>query len=315
MTPLFLKDDEIADLVSVTDAIGVLRTAFRQQGAGEATSSPRHRLATGTAFLHILAGAVPGYFGYKAYVTSRAGSQFMFFLFDSNTCEQLAIMEADRLGQIRTGAATGIATEFLARDDVKVATIFGAGWQAESQLLAMDEVRDLSRIWIVNRNPERAERFIERMAPQVQAELIPAVSAENAVRESGLVTTITNSREPVLFGDWVASGTHVNAAGGNMLLRREVDAGLILRSERLVVDSIEQARIECGEFLPALVPGRRHWDEVQELKDVVVKGRGRESSDEVTFFKSLGLGLEDVALGALVYERAGERGVGRKVNI
>lgn len=315
MTPLFLKDGEIAELVSVTDAIGVLRTAFRQQGSGEATSSPRHRLATGTAFLHLLAGAVPGYFGYKAYVTSRVGSGFMFFLFDSNTCEQLAIMEADRLGQIRTGAATGIATEYLAPDDVKVATIFGAGWQAESQLLAMDEVRDLSRIWIVNRNPERAERFIERMAPQVQAELMPAVSAEDAVRESRLVTTITNSREPVLFGDWVGSGTHVNAAGGNMLLRREVDAGLILRSERLVVDSIEQARIECGEFLPVLVPGRRHWDEVQELKDVVAKGRGRETSDELTFFKSLGLGLEDVALGALVYERARERGVGRKVDL
>ncbi len=313
MTPLFLKDNEIADLVSVSDAIGVLRRAFRQQLTGEAASSPRHRLATGTAFLHMLAGAVPGYFGYKAYVTSRAGSGFMFFLFDANTCEQLSIMEADRLGQIRTGAATGVATELLARDDVKVATMFGAGWQAESQLLAMDEVRDLSRVWIVNRNPERAERFMERMAPQVQAELKPAVSAEDAVRESRLVTTITNSREPVLFGDWVGAGTHVNAAGGNMWLRREVDADLVLGSEKLVVDSIEQARVECGEFLPVLVPGRRYWDEVQELKDIVGKQSGRETPDERTFFKSLGLGLEDVALGVLVYERAKERGMGRKV--
>ncbi len=237
----------------------------------------------------------------------------MFFLFDANTCEQLSIMEADRLGQIRTGAATGVATELLARDDVKVATMFGAGWQAESQLLAMDEVRDLSRVWIVNRNPERAERFMERMAPQVQAELKPAVSAEDAVRESRLVTTITNSREPVLFGDWVGAGTHVNAAGGNMWLRREVDADLVLGSEKLVVDSIEQARVECGEFLPVLVPGRRYWDEVQELKDIVGKQSGRETPDERTFFKSLGLGLEDVALGALVYERAKERGMGRKV--
>ncbi len=314
MTPLFLKDNEVADLVSVSDAIGVLRTAFRQQAAGEATSNPRQRLATGTAFLHMLAGAIPGYFGYKAYVTSRARSQFMFFLFDSNTCEQLSIMEADRLGQIRTGAATGIATEFLAPDDVTVATIFGAGWQAQSQLLAMDAVRDLNRVWIVNRHPERAERFIEKMAPQVKAELKPAVSAEDAVRESRLVTTITNSREPVLFGDWVEAGTHVNAAGGNMWLRREVDADLVLASERLVVDSIEQARIECGEFLPVLVTGRRHWDEVLELKDIVGSQCGRETSEERTLFKSLGLGLEDVALGALVYERARERGVGRSVN-
>ncbi len=315
MTPLFLTDNEIAGLVSVSDAIGVLRKSFRQQARGEATSSPRHRLATGTAFLHMLAGAVPGYFGYKAYVTSRARSQFMFYLFDSNTCEQLSIMEADRLGQIRTGAATGIATECLAREDVSVATMFGAGWQAESQLLAMAEVRDLSLVWIVNRNLERAKRFIERMGPQVQAEVRPAVSAEDAVRESGLVTTITNSREPVLFGDWVGAGTHVNAAGGNMWLRREVDADLILSADRLVVDSIEQARVECGEFLPVLVPGRRHWDEVQELKDIVSDRCGRETPEERTLFKSLGIGLEDVALGALAYQRAREQGVGRKVDM
>ena len=313
--PLFLKEEEIAEVVSVSDAIGVLRTAFRQQVTGEATSSPRRRLATGTAFLHMMAGAVPGYFGYKAYATSRTGAGFMFFLFDANTCEQLSIMEADRLGQIRTGAATGIATELLARDDVRVATMFGAGWQAESQLLAMAEVRKLSRVWIVNRNPKRAERFIERMAPQVQAELKPAVSAEDAVRESRLVTTITSSREPVLFGDWIGAGTHVNAVGGNMWLRREVDADLVLGSEQLVVDSIEQARIECGEFLPVLVPGRRHWDEVKELKDIVGQESGRVTPEERTFFKSLGLGLEDVALGAWVYERAKERGMGRKVDM
>ena len=239
----------------------------------------------------------------------------MFFLFDANTCEQLSIMEADRLGQIRTGAATGIATELLARDDVRVATMFGAGWQAESQLLAMDEVRKLSHVWIVNRDPKRAERFIERMAPQVQAELKPAVSAEDAVRESRLVTTITSSREPVLFGDWIEAGTHVNAAGGNMWLRREVDSDLILGSEQLVVDSIEQARIECGEFLPVMVPGQRHWDEVKELKDIVGQESGRVTAEERTFFKSLGLGLEDVALGAWVYERANERGMGRQVDM
>ncbi len=315
MTPLFLKDNEIADLVSVSDAIEVLGEAFRQQASGEATSAPRHRLATGTAFLHMLAGAVPGYFGYKAYVTSRVRSQFMFYLFDSNTCEQLAIMEADGLGQIRTGAATGIATRYLARDDVRVATMFGLGWQAESQLLAMDAVRDLSHVWLVNRNVERAQRFVAKMEPQVRAALKPSRSAEDSVRESGLVTTITNSREPVLFGDWVQAGTHVNAAGGNMWLRREVDADLVSSADRLVVDSIEQARIECGEFLPVMVPGRRHWDEVQELKDIVSQQSGRLGPEERTLFKSLGMGLEDVALGALAYERAKERGVGRKLDM
>ena len=315
MKPLFLTDTDIASLVSVPDAIGVLEGAFRQQCEGGATNLPRQRLATGRIFLHMLAGAVPGYFGYKAYVTGPEGAQFMFYLFDSESGDLLSMMEADRLGQIRTGAATGLATRYLAAEDVRIATIFGAGWQAESQLLAMDSVCSLSRVWVVNRNPDRAQKFIERMSSQVQAELKPAAKPEDAVRDSRLVTTITNSREPVLFGDWVEPGTHVNAAGGNMLLRREVDAALVTGCDRLVVDSIDQARSECGEFQSSLISGRRHWDEVQELKDVVSSRNGREAAGERTLFKSLGIGMEDVALGGLVFERARDQGVGRALEM
>jgi alanine dehydrogenase len=313
--PLFLTDAQIAGLVSVRDAIDVLEKAFGQQSAGQATNTPRQRLAAEGSFLHMLAGAVPGYFGYKAYATGHGTAQFKFFLFDSSTCDLLAVMEADRLGQTRTGAATGLATRLLARDDVRVATIFGAGWQAESQLLAMDAVRDLSSVWVVNRDSERARRFIDRMSPEVRAELKPATNPEEAVRASRLVTTITNSREPVLPGAWVERGTHVNAAGGNMLLRSEVDAALIVASDRLVVDSIEQARMESGDFLSALLTGRRHWDEVRELKDVVKGWGGREGPEERTLFNSLGIGLEDVALGVFVYQRALERGVGRNIDL
>ena len=315
MSPLFLNEDEVSGLVSVPETIDVLETAFAQQATGGATTLPRRRLATDRLFLHILAGAVPGYFGYKTYATGKGKPRFYFYLYDSETAAMLAIMQADALGQIRTGAATGLATRLLARRTVKVATLFGAGWQARSQLLAMDAVRQMERVWIVNRTPEKAEAFIRTMGPKVRARLEPAASPEDAVRESQVVTTITGSRQPVLQGTWLEPGTHVNAAGGNMILRREVDSETIFRSDRLVVDSIAQAQIEGGELIPTLGHGRRHWDELVELKDVVKGYGGRQSDDDITFFKSQGLGLEDVALGALVYERAREQGIGRTLDI
>jgi ornithine cyclodeaminase/alanine dehydrogenase-like protein (mu-crystallin family) len=315
MSPLFLEEDDVAGLVTVAETIDVLASAFERQAGGGATTLARRRLAAEGVFLHMLAGAVPGYFGYKTYATGKGKPRFYFHLFDSSTAEMVAVMQADVLGQIRTGAATGLATRLLAGDRIRVATIFGAGWQARSQLLAMDAVREMEKVWIVNRTPEKARAFIEAMAPQVRAALAPASSAEAAVRESQLVTTITGSREPVLFGKWLEPGTHVNGAGGNMILRREVDSETIFRSDRIVVDSIEQAKIEGGELIPTIGHGRRHWDEVVELKDVVNGYGGRGSESEITFFKSQGVGLEDVALGAVVYERARDRGIGRQLDI
>lgn len=315
MSTLFLTEDDVAGLVSVPETIDILSTAFAEQTTGGATTLPRRRLATDRIFLHMLAGAVPGYFGYKTYATGRKKPQFYFHLFDSTTSDLIAIMQADALGQIRTGAATGLATRLLSREDSDVATLFGAGWQARSQLLAMDAVRKLKKVWIVNRTPEKAAKFIETMAPQVEAELEAARSPEDAVRGSRIVTTITGSREPVLFGKWLEPGTHVNGAGGNMILRREVDSETIFKSDRIVVDSIEQAKIEGGELISTIGHGRRHWDEVVELKDVVQGYGGRQTDEDITFFKSQGVGMEDVALGAVVYERARKQGLGRELDI
>lgn len=314
MKPLFLGEEDVRGLASVAETVDVLEKAFLEQSRGEATAHPRHRLATRGAFLHMLAGASSGYFGCKAYTTGGGPGRFLFYLFDVESAGLVSVMEAEWLGQIRTGAATGLATRLLARDDAKVATVFGAGFQAESQLLGMASVRSLERVWIVNRTRRRGEEFIERMSPQVTGDLVLAESPEEAVRESHLVTTITGSREPVLLGKWIQDGTHINAAGGNIALRRELDTAAIMRSDRIVVDSIEQARTECGEFVPAFTVGRRHWDEVVELKDALARPVDRGAS-EVTLFKSLGIGLEDVALGAFVYERAKERGVGRPLDL
>jgi len=316
MKTLYLKEDEVEQLITIPEVIEALDRAFRDQASGHAWTNARNRLRLPGVTLHMMAAAIPGYFGYKAYTVSAGKAQFYFFLYSAETAEMLAMIEADTLGQKRTGAATGLATRILSIPGATDASLFGAGWQAETQLQAMDAVRPLKRVWIVNRRPERRQSFIEKMTPHVQAKLLPASSAEEAVRQSQIVTTITSSREPVLKGEWLQAGVHVNAAGGNMLLRRELDDEAVLRSNRIIVDSIEQSKIESGEFVGVIETGRRHWEDFVELREVVAGFKpGRTKPSEITLFKSLGVALEDVAIGKLVYERALERGIGRKLDI
>jgi ornithine cyclodeaminase/alanine dehydrogenase-like protein (mu-crystallin family) len=316
MKTLYIKEEDVERLVTVPEVISILETAFRDQAAGRAWNNPRNRLRLPGATLHMMAAAIPGYFGYKAYTVTAGKAQFMFFLYSAQTTDLLSIMEADALGQIRTGAASGLATRFLSKPDSRHATLFGAGWQAQSQLLAIDAARDLKRVSIVNRKPERRESFIRTMQPRVKAELVGADSAEEAVRSSDIVTTITSSREPVLKGEWLQPGVHINAAGGNLLLRRELDDDVVMKSNRLVVDSIEQSKIESGEFLGVIESGRRHWEDFVELRDVVAGFKpGRANSSDITLFKSGGVALEDVAIGKLVYERAMEQKAGRILDL
>lgn len=316
MTTLYLKEHDVEQLISVPDAIEALDAAFRDQASGKAWTNPRQRLRLPGATLHMMAGAIPGYFGYKAYTVSAGKARFLFFLYSAQTVDLIAIIEADALGQIRTGAATGLATRFLANPDAAEATMFGAGWQAQSQLLAIDAVRSLKRVRIVNKRPERRESFIAAMQPRVRARLEPADSGEEAVRTSQIVTTITSSREPVLKGEWLQPGVHINAAGGNLLLRREIDDEVVLRSNRIVVDSVEQSKIESGEFLGVIETGRRHWEDFIELRNVVAGvAPGRSAASDITLFKSGGLALEDVAVGKLVYERAIERQAGHVLDL
>ena len=304
MNNRFVKEEEVRRLAPIPRVIDALEQAFRDQSTGKAFSNPRNRLRMPGSTLHIMAAAIPGYFGYKAYTSAAGGARFLFFLFKAETTEPLATMEADALGQIRTGAATGLATRLMANSSVEEAVLFGAGWQAETQLQAMDAVRDLRRVYIVNRKPERREEFIRKMQPTVRAELKGSDSAEAAVRSSQIVTTMTSSREPVLKGAWLESGTHVNAAGGNLLLRRELDDDAVLRANRVFVDSLDQARIEAGEFVSAIETGRRHWEDFVELRDVVAGFKpGRTAATDITLFKSLGIALEDVAIAKLVYEQ------------
>ncbi|HLJ56100.1 MAG TPA: ornithine cyclodeaminase family protein, partial [Chthonomonadaceae bacterium] len=234
---------------------------------------------------------------------------------DARTGELLALIEADRMGQIRTGAATGVATACLAADrrGLRVG-IYGAGWQAQSQLEAVCAVRAIVGVRVYSRTAEKRDAFCRDMTARLGVPVEPAERPEDAAAGAEIVITATTAREPVLRGEWLMPGAHVNAVGGNLLMKREIDDAVIARSGLIVVDSIEQARVEAGDLLAPFERGLFRWEQVRELYEIVAGSHpGRMAEDQITLFKSIGIALEDVAVAARIYRNAIEQGAGSRV--
>jgi len=287
---------------------------LRRLALDEAVNVPRARAQTDHAMLHTMSAAAKslGVMGAKIYATSRRGAQFLLPLFDGKTGTLLSLMQADYLGQVRTGAASGVATRYMAREDAAEVGLFGTGKQARTQLLAVCRVRRVRRIQVYSRNEENRRRFAAEMSEQCQTEVVPVSRPEMAAASQDVVITATTSREPVLNGAWLAQGTHLNAVGSNFLGKAELDAATFRRVADVVVDSKDQARVEAGDFQQAFEDGTLNWSDVRELGQVIVgRYRGREHEQDITLFKSLGIAIEDVAVAARVYARAQAEGVGR----
>jgi ornithine cyclodeaminase/alanine dehydrogenase-like protein (mu-crystallin family) len=263
-------------------------------------------------------GGLPdqGFLGLKAYTTFPGiGVRFIFLLWDSNTAELLALMEANILGQLRTGAASGVGARYLAREDASEAGLFGTGWQARTQLEALCCARPLKRVKIYSRSAEKREKFVSRMQDTVEAELVPVETPAEAVRGSQIVCTMTNAREPVFDGNDIEPGTTVIPAGSNRATNREVDDETIRRAAegRIVTDNIEGAQFESGDLIAAANKSVISWGQVIEIGHIAAgKMPGRSSEDEINMFVSQGVGIEDVALGGELYRRAKAQGIGRE---
>jgi alanine dehydrogenase len=253
----------------------------------------------------------PGLLGLKTYTTFKDGVRFAVLLFSAADGAPLALIEADWLGQIRTGAASGLASKYLARANVKTLGVIGTGLQARTQVIAVTAVRAFERILVYGRDEARRNAFAEEMARATGVDASPVAEAVAAIREADVAVTMTTARDPVLHGAWLKPGAHVNAAGVNWASRREVDDETVERSAVVAVDDLDQARIEAGDLiLPASV-GRFDWERAVELGAIIVgNAPGRQSEEEISLFKSVGVALEDVATAGLVYARARERGLG-----
>lgn len=287
----YFSESDVQDLLPITEAIRVMRLTFEALAQGRAQNQPRRRLILETgSVLHSMAGACGNYFGTKFYSTNpRYGAHFYFVLYDAKTARPLALMEANYLGQIRTGAASGYATDLVANPEAATLGIIGSGFQARTQLQAIRAVRPIRTVRVWSRSEEKRRKFAEECSATAVG------SAEEAVRGAEVVVTATNSKEPVLESDWIAPGAVVNAMGSNVANRRELPADLVRRAGLVAVDSLEQAKIEAGDLILA-----DSWANVVELQNV----KRHYDPNRIAIFKSIGLGVEDVAAGAFIYERA-----------
>jgi len=315
---LFLREADVERLLTMPMTLELVERVHREYSTGHAIDVPRERTRLPKAALHILQGAVPsaGVFGYKAYTSSREGIRFLVYVFNAERGNLEAIVEANHLGMTRTGAAGGVAAKWLAREDAKVAGIFGAGWQARGQLEALANVRKLERVKVFSRTAEKLQKFCAKMRERLSLDVVPAASPEDAVKGSDIVVTITTSATPVFDGEWLAAGTHVNAAGSNSLLRQEIDETTVRRAQPVVVDSRPSALKEAGDLLPALEKGRLHAGALTELGEVIAGIRpGRTARDQITLFESQGMAIQDLVIAAELARRARSEGVGTEVPI
>jgi alanine dehydrogenase len=313
---LFLSEADVKQLLTMDLALEAVEAAHRAHGTGRAVDIPRQRTRVPTASLHILQGALldEGVIGYKAYTVSKEGARFLVHLFDSASGRLLAVIEADFLGMMRTGATGGLAAKLLAREDAATIGLFGSGWQAQSQIEALCKVRSIRTVKVYSRDPERRRVATADFSRRFGVEAIPAESPEQAARDSDIVVTITNSATPVFDGNWLAEGSHVNAAGSNALIRREIDETTVKRAGLICVDSRATALAESGDLLPALEKGRMHAGQLVELGEVFAGVRpGRQSAQQITLFESQGMAIQDLALGMRLLNLAREQAVGQEL--
>jgi alanine dehydrogenase len=310
--PIYLTEDDVRRLVTVADALAALEQCFAHWGEPDTANIDRRRAPIAGGNLNLM-GATYGHaqvYGLKAYYAGKGGASCHVLLYGAEPARLLAIIEADLLGAIRTGAATGLATRLMAKADANSLAVIGAGKQAWHQVAAIVAVRPVKAIRVFSRTPERCQAFAR--AVEAQFAIAAAADARSCVAGADIVVTITKSAEPVFRGEWLGPGVHGIAAGANAADRRELDPDAVLKVDLLVTDARSQARAEAAEFRDLAAAGRLDWNNVYELGDIVRgKIRGRQSDRQITLFKSLGIALEDVAFAEVIFRRAIAAGAGK----
>lgn len=315
---LLINEQEVSELLAMPEAVEAVETAFCQLGEGRAFHNPRTRIKLGGEMLHVLPAALPEMdaVGLKSYTAFKSGIRFLVLLYSASTGELKAIIEAKRLGELRTGGVASVAIKRMARTDAKVGLLFGAGAMGGAMLEGMAHARSFEQLMVYDLNRERLSNFCEQMSRKLNVDVVPADDPDEAASRSDVITTMTTSKQPVFNGSIIKDGTTVVAAGANLLQKREIDSAVIRKSARIVVEAKDQAQLEAGDLFVPIDAGHLHWNEIDELSDVLL-GRvaGRESENEVNLFKSVGLGLQDIAVAARIYEAAVKAGAGTETPI
>ena len=314
MAPLLISEEDFESLLSVEEAIPLIEEAFAQQARSVATNRPRSRVAAGAGReVHFMdaSAAESGVYGFKTYTIVSGAVRYFVYLFSSETGELLAVLQGRRLGQVRTGAATAVATRYMAREDASVVGVLGSGYQSRTQLEAVCKVRSIAEARVYSPTVANREAFADEMSDLLNIPVTATDGPKQVVDGTDVLTVITDSATPVFDGHWLAPGTHVVAVGGASPFVRELDETTIQRADLIAVDDLAQAKIESGELMVPASIGTLPWEQLRELWQIVGgEVPGRTGAEDITLFKSLGMALWDIVAAKAVYEKAVAGGVG-----
>jgi ornithine cyclodeaminase/alanine dehydrogenase-like protein (mu-crystallin family) len=298
--PIYLNEKDVAEFLDMPTAIQALRDAFAARARNEGNIIPRTRWEFGERRLNVMGG---GLLAQRRFAVKSYGSSAFHVLLYSEKDGLLAIMEANVLGQLRTGAASAVASEKMARPGASKVALIGTGRQARTQALALKSAGLLSELSVYARARDKLEAFCAALGREMAAPVTAARSAEEAVGDADIITAATNSATPVVMASWLKAGAHVNGIGANAANRREIDPEIVLKASLVVTDDIPQAKTEAAEFIDLAKAGQLDWSRVRPLHEVVTASLPRDPG-ALTLFKSLGVGLEDVAVASIIYDRA-----------
>lgn len=313
---LYLSESDVAALLSPDEARASLRAMFTALAAGLLTHVPRRRVSGSARHLCMMSAswmdAEHDLMAAKLYTGGGGGNgTYHLLLWDGRTGALLAMIEADTLGQLRTGATTALATDLMSRPDATRLLVIGSGHQAVGQVVAIARVRPLAQVLVHSRHPGHREACARTITARTG---VPTRALEDpgpAAHEAHIIVTATNATEPVLLGEWLGPGVHINAIGSNHAARRETDDALVARSDRIVVDDLDAAHLEAGDLILA---DPAPWDRVIPLADVVAgRRRARPDAAARTLFVSQGIAAEDLAMGHVLLEKARHMGVGQEL--
>jgi alanine dehydrogenase len=314
---LHISEGEVRAVLTMPQAVEAVEEISRKQATGEVVVHPRRRFELlGGGFFHYMAAAdfATGFVAMKQYTYVRGKLRFLVPLYEMASGDLLAMIEADYMGQLRTGAASGVATKYLARKDARVAVVIGTGGQAKTQLEAIALVRKLESARAYGRDAAKREKFCAEMSARLGIPVRPCTSAAEAVRGADIISTATTASQPVVSGADLSPGVHINAIGANHAHKRELDDEAVASADIIVVDSVEQSRQEAGDLIIAFHGDEICWTGVKKLSEIVAgKATGRTSDTEVTLFKSNGIASWDLAVAMKVYAAAREKKLGRQL--
>ena len=308
--PLYLTEAEVGELLTPADALEAVEGCFHRLAAGAIDNTPRERTRLEGGMFAVMSAVDRelGFAGLKSYAWLEDGTPFVVVLFDTEKAELAAVIEADKMGQLRTGAASGVAAKHLAREGATSLGVIGCGWQARSQVACIREaVPGIERVVAHCRSEDRLDEFCREVGAE------PGESHRDAAGQE-VVVTATTSRDPVLRGEWLQPGALVCAIGANDARHRELDNVVLERAALVCCDSLEQARLESGDLIEPVEAGVLDWLEVHELQEVVAgELPGRQADDDIVVFKSNGIAAWDIAIGAAALEKARAQGVGKEI--